>query len=264
MPCILTPVDAATERKDDVDIGAVSIAMSTDRAGTESVSTVWVRADEEATADFDRFDRTVPPAHFESHRVTLVNREMSMDYPYFVEESRASFEDQIFKLEVKAEPGAPVYLQMGGLDMLADREVYLFDDAAGRLYDLHEDPVVMLEPDAEISEVRLVIGDADFIASEEAELVPDEFKLMQSYPNPFAEQTTIGYTLPDPEFVTVEIYNMLGQRVRTLVRDEQAAGFHQVVWDGTADSGDTVASGMYIYVFKSQTHNATQRLVRVR
>ena len=189
---------------------------------------------------------------------------MRVDYPYLVEESRASFEDQVFNLEVKAEPGAPVYLHLKGLDTLADREVYLFDDAAGRLYNLHEDPVVMLEPDEEISEIRLLIGDADFIASEEAELVPDEFKLMQSYPNPFTQQTTISYTLPDPEFVTVEVYNMLGQRVRTLVRDEQAAGFHQVVWDGTADSGASVASGMYVYVFKSSTHNATQRLVRVR
>ncbi len=264
MPCILTPVTAAAERKDGPDTDVPSVTLSTDRAGTESVSTVWVRADEEATADFDQYDRTIPPAHFESHRVTLINNDMRVDYPYLVEESRASFEDQVFHLEVKAEPGAPVYLQLQGLDILADREVYLFDDAAGRLYDLHEDPVVMLEPEAEISEIRLLIGDADFIASEEAELVPDEFKLMQSYPNPFTQQTTISYTLPDPEFVTVEVYNMLGQRVRTLVRDEQAAGFHQVVWDGTADSGASVASGMYVYVFKSATYSATQRLVRVR
>ena len=68
----------------------------------------------------------------------------------------------------------------------------------------------------------------------------------------------------DPDFVQLEVYNVLGQRVKTLVNQDQIAGFHQVVWDGTSDAGEPVASGMYLYVFRSSTHQATERLVRVQ
>jgi hypothetical protein len=167
-------------------------------------------------------------------------------------------------LELKSVPGEVSYLEVGGLEALRHREVYLFDEAMGRSYDLHESSSVMLEPDREISQWRLLIGDADFITAEAAKLLPEGFKMQQSYPNPFIDRTSIEYALPDAEFVTLEIYNVLGQRVRTLLKGEQEAGYHKVMWDGTSDAGEPVASGMYLYVFKSASHHATERLVRVR
>jgi hypothetical protein len=77
--------------------------------------------------------------------------------------------------------------------------------------------------------------------------LPSTFALHQSYPNPFNAQTRIGYELPNACGVCLTIYNMLGQKVKTLVDKRQEAGRYAVGWDGTDEMGGNVASGMYLY-----------------
>ncbi|HFE64999.1 MAG TPA: T9SS type A sorting domain-containing protein [Caldithrix sp.] len=76
---------------------------------------------------------------------------------------------------------------------------------------------------------------------------PRMFRLFQNYPNPFNPETTIEYFLPKAVPVQLEIYNLLGQRVRTLVSGQKPAGEHQVSWDGRDYAGREVASGVYFY-----------------
>ncbi len=81
--------------------------------------------------------------------------------------------------------------------------------------------------------------------------LPLHLTLEQNYPNPFNPETTIRYMLPASAdgmpYVKLQIYNIRGQRVRTLVQEFQRAGEHSVVWDGRDDAGQTVASGIYLY-----------------
>jgi hypothetical protein len=77
--------------------------------------------------------------------------------------------------------------------------------------------------------------------------IPKIFRLVQNYPNPFNPTTTIEYNLPHRSRVTVEIFNLLGQAVRTLVDEEKAAGNYRLGWDGTDTYGRTVSSGIYLY-----------------
>ena len=72
------------------------------------------------------------------------------------------------------------------------------------------------------------------------------FALDANYPNPFNAQTLIPYVLPVAGPVELAIYNVMGQRVRTLVQGEQTAGRHQIAWDGRSDSGSSLASGVYL------------------
>ena len=229
------------------------------------ISEIEVGWAEDADEALDAKDRFIPPAFFEPYRITLVNDELQTRYPFLQKEVRPSaLEPQAFEIELKSEPGEVSYLHAEGLEQLMSREVYLFDLAMGRSYNLHEQSVVLLEPDKERSRYRLLVGDEGFIASEQEKLIPDGFRVAQGYPNPFVEQTVIEYALPELNNVQLEIYNMLGQRVKTLVAQEQAAGFHQVIWDGTNDAGESVASGVYIYVFQSDGYQEAKRLVRVR
>jgi hypothetical protein len=69
----------------------------------------------------------------------------------------------------------------------------------------------------------------------------------QNYPNPFNPSTTIGFTLIEKEHVSVIIYNMLGQIVRSVCDNDMEPGIHDVVWDGTSNSGHAVSSGVYFY-----------------
>ncbi len=75
-------------------------------------------------------------------------------------------------------------------------------------------------------------------------------RLLNNFPNPFNPATTIAYDLPGPCSVEITIYNLLGQKVRTLVNTHKPAGHYHVRWDGLDDSGNPVASGVYVYKLK--------------
>jgi flagellar hook assembly protein FlgD len=77
-------------------------------------------------------------------------------------------------------------------------------------------------------------------------LFPKEYELSSAHPNPFNPTLTIPFGLPLESDVTIEIYNVMGHLVRTLQSDNIKAGFHQVQWKGTSNSGRKVPSGMYI------------------
>jgi hypothetical protein len=75
----------------------------------------------------------------------------------------------------------------------------------------------------------------------------EEFVLYNNYPNPFNPSTTIRYALPGQANITLKIYNILGQEIRTLENERQSAGVHSVVWDGRNNLNQAVSSGIYIY-----------------
>jgi hypothetical protein len=77
--------------------------------------------------------------------------------------------------------------------------------------------------------------------------LPTKFALEQNYPNPFNPTTTFGFALPNATHVRLEVFNILGRRVKTLLNEEVVAGQHKVVWDGVNEAGVTVASGVYFY-----------------
>ena len=82
---------------------------------------------------------------------------------------------------------------------------------------------------------------------EEPAIIPEKFSVSQNYPNPFNPSTVINYALPKAEFVTIRIYNMLGQEVATLLNNEVNAGVYNIMWNGMDNSGTKVATGTYIY-----------------
>lgn len=76
--------------------------------------------------------------------------------------------------------------------------------------------------------------------------VPDEFCLKQNYANPFNPETVIEYGVSESELVVVGVYNVRGELIRELSRDQSEAGWHRVVWDGRDDAGTLVSSGLYM------------------
>jgi len=96
---------------------------------------------------------------------------------------------------------------------------------------------------------------------------PSGYALCPNYPNPFNPTTTINYQIPmtKSQFHTIlKIFNVLGQEVRTLVDEPQAAGTHSVTWDGRDNSGGEVGSGVYFYRLASGDYQATERMLLVK
>jgi hypothetical protein len=81
---------------------------------------------------------------------------------------------------------------------------------------------------------------------------PAGFSLEPNFPNPFNQETVIQYHLPQSADVSVQIYGLSGQSLRTLVHDRQTAGRHSMIWDGIDDHGRTVSSGTYIYRIRTK------------
>jgi hypothetical protein len=96
-------------------------------------------------------------------------------------------------------------------------------------------------------------------------VVPEQYALHQNYPNPFNPSTTISYALPVPSRVKLQIFNMLGQEVASLVGNEaQAAGSYEVVWNGTDNAGRSVASGLYFYKLSATANDGGKQFSSVR
>ncbi len=94
--------------------------------------------------------------------------------------------------------------------------------------------------------------------------IPGAYSLMPNYPNPFNPSTAIGYQTPQDGHVTLTIYNVLGQQIRTLVDGHQAAGTYTVMWDGRDAAGQHLNSGVYFYTMKAGDHTQTRKMVLMR
>jgi hypothetical protein len=90
------------------------------------------------------------------------------------------------------------------------------------------------------------------------------FKLGQAYPNPVKNLTTISYQLPSRSNIALEVYNVLGQKVKTLIKGSQNPGWHSVTWNGRDNSGRRVSSGIYLYRLTTGSGTAVNKLVVIR
>ena len=90
------------------------------------------------------------------------------------------------------------------------------------------------------------------------------FQLSANYPNPFNASTRIRYSLPAPDFVFLDIFNVNGQHVRSLEKSIQDAGEHVVTWDGLNDAGQPVPSSVYFYQIRTRKYSQVRKMLMIR
>ncbi len=110
----------------------------------------------------------------------------------------------------------------------------------------------------------VVTGTTSSVTSVEDTQIPKSFSVSQNYPNPFNPTTEIQYAIPQAAIVTIKIYNMLGQEVKTLVSGEKAAGTYSVQWNGDNDFGAKVSSGAYIYRITAGNNIETKKMIMMK
>lgn len=94
--------------------------------------------------------------------------------------------------------------------------------------------------------------------------VPDDFTVDQNYPNPFNAGTTIRYSLMTRQHVEIDVFNILGQRVRNLVSAEQSADAYEIYWDATNNSRRPVASGVYFYRVRAGQSESVRKMILLK
>jgi hypothetical protein len=97
-----------------------------------------------------------------------------------------------------------------------------------------------------------------------SEGIPNEFALHENYPNPFNPTTTLRFDLPKVSDVTLTIYNMLGQKIKTFNMNDTPAGYHSIKWDATNDYGDPVGAGVYLYQLRANQFVKTKKMVLLK
>ena len=240
------------------------------RAGEHADLNNVVGFAEAATAEHDRLDLGEPPPIGAHVRVSVVEqgrRAMRSLKPL-------SAEGATWDLDVTASPGVladgprDVSLSLREMGVRpAGFELFVIDRDRGTAVALADGIVdVTLSADRPVRHLRLIAGTEVFAQSESegAPLSPTTFALAPTYPNPFAAQTTIRYRLESRGTATLEVFDLLGRRVRVLADGDQGAGSHNVDWDGRDAAGRLVANGVYLVRLRTGDASATRRVSVLR
>jgi len=140
--------------------------------------------------------------------------------------------------------------------------VKIYDASENKEYD--EIEITWVNHNNEPTDEPLFEGLGTVFAEVNAMNIPEKFGLSQNYPNPFNPTTVISYQLPVNSDVQLQIYNIRGQLVKTLIDREIEAGYHQIHWNGQNEIGRPVASGVYFYILSTPTFTEVKKMVLLR
>jgi len=134
-----------------------------------------------------------------------------------------------------------------------------------KYYDKSNDEVVDYSKTIEFTN-NMVVGDGfnTMLLSREARIAPEEYSLSDAYPNPFNPTTTLSFSVPTEGVMSLNIYDMTGRLVSTLVDGNLKQGYHSITWNGMDSNGHAVSSGMYIYSLKGEGVSITKKMVMMK
>jgi hypothetical protein len=159
-------------------------------------------------------------------------------------------------------------LSFAGIEKLSsDYLVYLVDKTGRASSNLRNNPEHHFAPiSSGRKSFRLLVGTREFVMrnSEGVKVFPMQSQLAQNYPNPFNPTTTIQYSLPEASSVRLEIFDLLGRKVRTLVNANQPADNYAVLWDGKDDNGVNAPSGVYFYRLRAGRFEQSKKLILMK
>ena len=151
-----------------------------------------------------------------------------------------------------------------------DKEVGLFNLINAPNEQTHVSiPINISGKEADITFVIRAIGYDNRIISQQTSKmtvhnIPEQFALHHNYPNPFNPVTTIQYDIPVDAEVILDVYDILGRHVKTLIHANQTAGYKSIRWNGTNDQGRLASAGMYFYHLQTVGYSKIRKMVLLK
>ncbi len=176
----------------------------------------------------------------------------------------------MWHFEVKTNvKNTPVKLRFNNLESVpANFEISLLDNTTFQKTDLrHTFEYEFLPNQNSLSrEFNLIIGTNEYVenSNQLAELTPESFFLSQNFPNPFNAGTSLFYQVKEQSDVRIKVLNILGQEVRELLSENQIPGTYRINWDGTAENGHDMGSGIYMIQFEAGKFQQIRKVVLIR
>jgi hypothetical protein len=135
-----------------------------------------------------------------------------------------------------------------------DSTLDVFEDSSGRFIE-----TILIAGETRHAITRMTYGRGGENQDESEDIIDHG-----AYPNPFNPETIIRFTLPEAVHINVEIFNIRGQRVSSLINDVLSEGHHSIIWNGTDESNRSVSSGIYFYRISTSNNQATGRIVLMK
>jgi hypothetical protein len=228
-----------------------------------------VRGD--ALDEWDHHDFYEPPPIGDYVMLYFPHREWSIRPDTYSQDFRPTNSNSYrWDFEVRSRIKDSVKLTFAGLDEIpATYEVWVLDKLLKRSQNLRQNNHYAFQnlKKEQIHELALLVGNRQFVEEKlhEAGAIPSQYALFDNFPNPFNPTTAIRYALPEPQKVTLKIYNLFGQEVTSLLDGElKNSGYHIEYWDGRNRQGFAVASGVYLYQIHMDNFSDTKKMVLVK
>ncbi len=231
----------------------------------------WVGVRSNAAEGFDNFERAEPPVVGSYLKIMIPQKNWHQSTSEFSSDFRPMSEGELtWEFEVQTNVSGSVELSFDFQgDVPATSEIYLIDEAYNLSQNLRNTPIYRFNASsADISKkLKIIAGDLDYVETQagSVNLLPQTFELMQNFPNPFNPETSIRFNLPTAATVNLEIFDLLGRKVATLIDNEQRApGFYIGAWNGRDKAGLAVASGVYIYRLQASGKTFSRKMILLK
>jgi hypothetical protein len=197
----------------------------------------------------DKLDTPKPPVVFDLPFVYFKHTSWDSKEPNFSADIRPSIGDgQVWDIETRTPNKISTTLYLKGVESIPPQyDVMLVNTTNSIPINLRSQPNYTFQPVREKTGFKVIVGQSTFVTEQLNALKPKAFELNQNYPNPFNPTTIISFQTSKESNVQLEIYNLLGQRIKTLVNSRLGAATYSILWDGTTSAGVPVSTGIYFY-----------------
>jgi hypothetical protein len=179
--------------------------------------------------------------------------------------------DVTYRLTIELEFSGNVYTEL--YENINDTTISISSNSLDQLLSESSQSDAVITYLVEASDEEFTVASSDgglfvlnrgLLNADNVQLYPETFALHQNYPNPFNPVTSIRYDLPQDELVNIKVYDMLGRIVRSLVNNQQAAGYHSVKWGATSDRNEPISAGIYIYTIQAGEFRQTKKMILLK
>jgi hypothetical protein len=245
--------------------GSLSLTLEHDGRRSRPVRVHLLDKEPEAAA---RLRKYAPPGDFEEATITIQSEAATIAGMPMAEDVRTpDGSGQTYSVVVQLKTDTEAHLRISGAESFNEPVIALIDRKTGRRHDLREGGIPNILNGTGEREFLLVMGSHEYMTAIADEALPAVYHLSNNYPNPFNPVTSIEYSIPGGSVavpVKIEVFDLLGRRIRLLVDDVQDSGFYRITWDGRNDRGEAVASGVYVYILKAGSFLESKRMVLIK
>tara|TARA_B100001175_G_C19391280_1_gene581558 strand:- start:407 stop:1006 length:600 start_codon:yes stop_codon:yes gene_type:complete len=172
------------------------------------------------------------------------------------------------QIQTNDEPG-PIRLTGSSLRGIPTDLMFTIIDVPNRnvIMSFPQQELIIQDKIEDVYDIILIAGDESYVLHMIDDIladIPEEYSLGQNYPNPFNPVTKIDFALPRTGDVSLVIYNLMGQQVRTLFAKNMDYGFHTITWNGLDQFGRPVSSGVYFSELRARGFRQTKKMLMLK